>query len=75
MKSSYRTTANYLRQPLPPIRYNYIRATEPYTPRKWEACNKPLIPHPTQIAWTYRGIPSSSISLAGDVYRGPKLGP
>ena len=48
-------------------------ANEPYTPR--EVCDEPLIPHPTQIAWTYRGILSSSTSLAGDVHRGPKLGP
>ena len=74
-KSSYRTTANYLRRPLPPIRYNHIHATEPYTPHRWEACDEPLIPHPTRIAWTYRGIPSSSTSLAGDVHRGPRLGP
>ena len=66
---------NYLQQPLSPIQYNHICVTELYTPHKWEACDEPLIPHPTQIAWTYCGIPSSSTSLAGDVYKGPKLGP
>ena len=38
----------------------------------WWASHSPSYP----AAWTYlRGIPSSSTSLAGDVYRGPRLGP
>ena len=38
----------YLWRPLSPIRYNYTRnQTKKHTPRRWEACDEPLIPHST----------------------------
>ena len=74
MKSSYRTTANYLQRPLLPIRYNYIRATKPYTPRRREACDEPLIPHSTrQPGYTCAAF-RLPLHLARGVHRGPRLG-